>query len=82
LGGEEVWNDWEGGRMGRILSPVMNVFLQLHIHCICYHLGDYYAERLFLSITVVLHVVEIHINVSIRCVPGGMCQTSRGCSLW
>jgi hypothetical protein len=40
----------KGGRIGRILSPVMSVFLQLHIHCESYHSGDYDAERLVHSI--------------------------------
>jgi hypothetical protein len=62
LGGREVWKGWEGGR---ILSPVMNVFLQLHVDCVSYHSGDYRTERLVLSITVVLHVVQIYINMSI-----------------
>jgi hypothetical protein len=53
--------DWEGGR---ILSPVINVFLQLHVHCVSYHSGDYRTERLVHSIAV-LHVVQIHINISI-----------------
>jgi hypothetical protein len=43
----------------------MSVFLLLHIHCVCYRSGDYRAERLFLSITVVLDVVQIRINISI-----------------
>jgi hypothetical protein len=50
--------------MCRILSPVMNVFLQLHVDCVSYHSGDYRTERLVRSITV-LHVVQIHINISI-----------------
>jgi hypothetical protein len=52
LGGRE---DWEGGR---ILSPIMNVFLQLHVDCVSYF-GNYLTERLVHSITVVLHVVKI-----------------------
>jgi hypothetical protein len=60
LGGRVVWKDWEGRRTGRILSPVMNVFfLQLHVHCVSYHSGDYRAERLVHSATVVLQVVQI-----------------------
>jgi hypothetical protein len=47
-----------GGRKdGMILSPVMNVFSQLHVHCVSYHSGDYRAERLVHSITVVLHLI-------------------------
>jgi hypothetical protein len=65
LGGRAVWKDSEGRRIGRILSSVMSVFLQLHIHCVCYHSGDYRAERFVHSITVVLHVVQIRINISI-----------------
>jgi hypothetical protein len=65
LGGREVWKAWEGRSIGRTLSPVMSVFLLLHIHCECYHSGDYRTERLVLSITFVLHVVQIHINISI-----------------
>jgi hypothetical protein len=41
VGGREVWMDWEGIKIGRILSPVMNVFLQLHVDCVCYHSDDY-----------------------------------------
>jgi hypothetical protein len=43
----------------------MNVPLQLHVHCASYHSGDYHTERLVQSITVVLQVVQIHINTSI-----------------
>jgi hypothetical protein len=57
-------SDWEGGCIGRILSPVMNVFLQLHIDCISCS-GDCRTERLVHSITVVLHVVQTHINIGI-----------------
>jgi hypothetical protein len=42
----------------------MNVFLQIHEHCVSYS-GDYCTESLVHSITVVLRVVQIHINVSI-----------------
>jgi hypothetical protein len=45
----------EVGRFGRILSPVMDVFLQLNIHCVSYS-GHYRAQRLVHSINVVLHV--------------------------
>jgi hypothetical protein len=38
------WEDWEGGRILMILSPVMNVFSQLYIHSVSYHSGDY-AEK-------------------------------------
>jgi hypothetical protein len=65
LEGREVLKDWEGGRIGRILSPVMNVFLQLHVLCASYHSSDYRTERLVRNIAVVLHVVQIHINISI-----------------
>jgi hypothetical protein len=57
-------------------SPVINVFLQLHVDCVRYHSGDYRTERLVHSITVVLRVVQIHINTSIKVVAGEMCQTS------
>jgi hypothetical protein len=65
LGGWEVWTQWQGERVSRILSPVMNVFLQLHVCCVSYHSGDYRTERLVHSITVVIDVVQIHINISI-----------------
>jgi hypothetical protein len=65
LGGRDVWKGWEGGRIGRILSPVMNVFLQLNVYCLSYHSADYRTERLVHSITVVPHVVHIHINIII-----------------
>jgi hypothetical protein len=65
LGGREVWKYWKGGRFGTILSPVMNVFLELHEDSICYLHGDSRTERLVHSITVVLHVVQIHSNISI-----------------
>jgi hypothetical protein len=57
----EVWKDWEGGR---ILSPVINGLLQLHVGCASYHSSDYRTERLVHCITV-LHVVQIHINICI-----------------
>jgi hypothetical protein len=56
--------DSEGERIGRILSPLINVFLQHHIDFVSYF-GDYHTERLVHSITVVLHVVQIHISISI-----------------
>jgi hypothetical protein len=62
LGCREVWTEWQGERIGRILSPVMNVFLQLHSCCVSYHTGDYGTERLVHSINV---VVQIHINIRI-----------------
>jgi hypothetical protein len=52
-GGQEVCMYWDGGRIGRILSPVINVFLQLDVDCVSYHLGDHRTERLVNSITVV-----------------------------
>jgi hypothetical protein len=64
LGGREVWKDWDSGRIGRMLSPLKNVFLQLHVQCVGYHSGDYRTERLVRSIPV-LHVVQIHININI-----------------
>jgi hypothetical protein len=54
--------DWEGGML---VSPVVNVFLQLHVDCVSYHSGDYRRERLVLSATVVLQVVQMLINISI-----------------
>jgi hypothetical protein len=36
LGGRLIWKDWEGGRFGRIFSPVINVFLELDVDCVCY----------------------------------------------
>jgi hypothetical protein len=47
------------------LYSVMNVFLQLRVHCVGYISSDNRTERLVLSITVVLKVVQIHINISI-----------------
>jgi hypothetical protein len=65
MGGREVWTEWQCGRIGRMLSPVMNVFLQLHVCCVSYNSGVYGTERLVHSITDVFHVVQIHINISI-----------------
>jgi hypothetical protein len=53
MGGREVLKGWEGGRIGRIFSPVLNLHLQLY--CFSYS-GDYRTERLVHSITVVPHV--------------------------
>jgi hypothetical protein len=39
--------------------------LQLHVQYVSYHSGEYRTERLVHSINVVLHVVQIHINISI-----------------
>jgi hypothetical protein len=63
LGGLEVWKDLKGRTIGRKLSPVINVFLQLRVDCVSYS-GDYLSERLVHSTTVVLHVVHIHFNIS------------------
>jgi hypothetical protein len=60
LGGREVSSDWQDGRIGRMFSPVINIFLQLHVDCVCYISVDYRTERLVDSIT----IVEIHINIS------------------
>jgi hypothetical protein len=49
--------------LGRILSPIINAYLQLRVDCVTYHSGDYRTERLDDSITHVLHVVQIHIKV-------------------
>jgi hypothetical protein len=65
LGGRKVWKDLEGGSFSRILSPIIIAILPLRVDCVSYHSGDYRTERLVHSITVVLHVVQIHINVSI-----------------
>jgi hypothetical protein len=51
----------EGGCIGSMLSPLMNVLLQLHADCVNYHSDDCRIGRLVLSITVVLQVVEIYI---------------------
>jgi hypothetical protein len=67
LGGREVSKDWEGGSIGRILTSVMNVFLQLHVHCVIYQSGDYRTERLVHRITVVLHSVKIQFNSIYLC---------------
>jgi hypothetical protein len=69
LGGHEVkkfgrLGVWEGGRIGMILSPVRNVFLKVCVDCVSYT-GDYSTDRLVRNITVVLHFVEILINISI-----------------
>jgi hypothetical protein len=45
----------------RLFSPVINVFLQLHVDCVCYISVEYRTERLVHSIT----LFQIHINVSI-----------------
>jgi hypothetical protein len=47
------------------LYSLMNVSLQLHEQCVGYNSSDNRKERHVLSITVVLHVVQIHINISI-----------------
>jgi hypothetical protein len=47
------------------LYSVMNVIMQLHVHCVGYNSSDNRTERIVLSITVVLHVVQIRINISI-----------------
>jgi hypothetical protein len=60
LGHREVWKDWEGERFGRLFSPVINVFLELHVDCLCYISIDYRTENLVDSIT----IVQIHINIS------------------
>jgi hypothetical protein len=60
LGSLEVWKDWEGGRFSRMFSPVINVFLELHVDCLCYISIDYRTERLVHSIT----IVQIRINIS------------------
>jgi hypothetical protein len=54
-------------RIGRILSPVINVFLQLLVHCVSYLSGDYRTERHIQNITFVLLGVPIYINISIYC---------------
>jgi hypothetical protein len=83
-----------GGRDDR-LDPLAGngCIFQLHVHCVSYHSGDYRIERLVRNITV-LHAVQIRIYttyykyihililISMQGVPGGMCQTSGGCSLW
>jgi hypothetical protein len=70
LGVQEIWEvgrfwkDWEGGTIGRILSPVIYVFLLLHVDCVIFHSGDYRTERPVHSIILVLHVA-IHSNIII-----------------
>jgi hypothetical protein len=49
--------NWEVLSIGRMLLHEMNVLLQLHVDCVCYHPGDCRVERLVHSITVVLQVV-------------------------
>jgi hypothetical protein len=34
VGGREVWKDWEGKSFGRILSPIINAYLQLRVNCV------------------------------------------------
>jgi hypothetical protein len=63
LGGRKVWKDWDSGRIGRMLSPLKYVSLQIHVQNVSYHTGDYRTESLVLSINVVLHIVQIHINI-------------------
>jgi predicted P-loop ATPase/GTPase len=65
LGGREVFKDWETGRIGRLLTPLENVFLQLDVQYVSYNSGDYRKESLVHNINVVLHVVEIHTNICI-----------------
>jgi hypothetical protein len=36
FGYRELLIDWEGGSIGRILSPVINVFLKLHVNCLSF----------------------------------------------
>jgi hypothetical protein len=62
VGGRGVWMHWESGKLRRLFSPVINVFLQLHVYCICYISVDYRTERLCHSIT----VVQIHVNVFMK----------------
>jgi hypothetical protein len=38
--------------------------MQLDVDCVSYHSGDYRAESLVHTFTVVLHVVHTHINIS------------------
>jgi hypothetical protein len=66
LGGRDIWEDWEGGSFGRVLSPTINAFLHLGGDCVNYHSGDYRTERLLHSITVVIHVLQIHIIISMH----------------
>jgi hypothetical protein len=65
LGGREVWKHWQGGSFGRIPSTIINAFLQLRLYYVSYQSDEYRTERLVHSITVVLHVAQIYINVSI-----------------
>jgi hypothetical protein len=59
LGDREVWKDWHCGRFGKMFSQVINVFLELHVDCICSISVDYRTERLVRNIT----GVQIHSNV-------------------
>jgi hypothetical protein len=63
-GVREVWKYEQCGSFGRNLSPIRNEFLKLPLYCVRYHSDDYRTERLVHSIAVVLHVVQVHINVS------------------
>jgi hypothetical protein len=48
-GNQGGWNgskDYEGGRIGSIISSVRNGFLQLLAHFVSYQSGDYRTERL------------------------------------
>jgi hypothetical protein len=55
-----------GGLMYRHYPLAGNEYtLQLHVDCVSYHSGDYRIGRLVHSITVVLHVVQTHINIGI-----------------
>jgi hypothetical protein len=60
LGDKEFWKDCEGVSLGRMFSPAINVFLQLHEDRVCYISVDYRTESLVHSIT----FVQIHINIS------------------
>jgi hypothetical protein len=60
LGDREVWKEWHCGSFGKMFSPVINVFFELHVDCICSISLDDRTERLVHSIT----VAQIHINIS------------------
>jgi hypothetical protein len=51
LGGQEIWEVREGGKLGMILSPVRNVFLKL---CVDYVSLLVITAQIDLSITLLL----------------------------
>jgi hypothetical protein len=55
-------------------------FIQLHADCVSYHSGDYRAESLVHTFTVVLHVVHTHIKYILLCCSS--CENPRQKPIW